>query len=103
MERLAFEGVLVAGGPGRRWTCAKVPVFVPGFFGRRGRIAVSGTVNGRPFRAAIHAGGDGGFFVVVPRAACAAAGVGPGDRMAITLERAPETGTAPATDSGAPN
>jgi hypothetical protein len=86
MERLAFEGVLVAGGPGRRWTCVKVPVFVPAVFGGRSGIPVRGTVNGRPFRAAIHAGGDGGFFVVVPRAACAAAGVRAGDRVAVTLE-----------------
>jgi hypothetical protein len=87
MERLAFDGVLVTGGPGSRWTCVKVPVFVPGLFGRRGRIPVLGTVNGHRFRAAIHSGGDGGFFVVIPRSACAAAGVGAGDRVAVTLER----------------
>jgi hypothetical protein len=87
MERLAFEGVLVAGGPGRRWTCVKVPVFVPGLFGRRGRIPVLGTVNGHGFRAAIHSGGDGGFFVVVPRSAREAAGISAGDRVAVTLER----------------
>lgn len=87
MERLAFDGVLVAGGPGRRWACVKVPVFVPGLFGRRGRIPVLGTVNGHRFRAAIHSGSDGGFFVVVPRSACAAAGIATGDRVAITLER----------------
>jgi hypothetical protein len=102
MERLAFEGVLVAGGPGRRWTCVKVPVFVPAVFGGRNRIPVSGTVNGQPFRATIHAGGDGGFFVVVPRAACAAAGVRAGDRVAVTLEPG---GTAPPAAPGpaAPN
>ena len=94
MERLAFEGVLVAGGPGRRWTCVKVPVFVPAVFGGRNRIPVSGTVNGRPFRAAIHARGDGGFFVVVPRAACEAAGVAAGSRVALTLERDGTVGTA---------
>jgi hypothetical protein len=87
MERLAFEGVLVAGGPGRRWTCVKVPVFVPGLFGRRGRIPVLGTVNGHRFRAAIHSGSDGGFFVVVPRLAREAAGIRAGDRVAVTLER----------------
>lgn len=87
MERLTFEGVLVSGGPGRRWTCVKVPVFVPGLFGRRGRIPVLGTVNGHPFRAAIHSGGDGGFFVVVPRLAREAAGTTTGDRVTVTLER----------------
>jgi len=86
MERLEFEGVLAAAGPGRRWFAVKVPAFVPGLFGRRGRIPVDGTVNGRPFRATIHGGSDGGFFVVVPRSACAAAGIGLGDRVAITLE-----------------
>ena len=103
MERLAFEGVLVVGGPGGRWTCVKVPVFVPAVFGRRGRVPVSGTVNGQPFRAAIHPGGDGGFFVAVPRAACRAAGVLAGNRVAITLERDGTADPPGTVRPGAPN
>ncbi len=103
MEQLVFDGLLVAGGPNRRWACVKVPVFVPAVFGRRGRIPVLGTVNGRPFRAAIHSGGDGGFFVVVPRSACAAAGIGLGDRVALTLERAGPADHPSPAGSGAPN
>jgi len=93
VKRLAFEGVLFAGGPGRRWACVKVPAFVPGLFGRRGRVPVNGTVNGVVFRAEIHAGADGGYFVVVPRAARVAAGVATGDRVAITLEVAAAAGS----------
>jgi hypothetical protein len=102
-KRLAFEGVLFAGGPGGRWACVKVPAFVPGLFGRWGRIAVAGTVNGVAFRAAIHAGADGGFFVVVPRAARVPAGVGTGDRVAITLEVAAAAVARPVPETPAAN
>jgi hypothetical protein len=101
MEKLAFEGVLIAGGPGRRWTCVKVPVFVPGLFGRQAGFGL-GTVNGHRFRATIHSGSDGGFFVVVPRSAREAAGIRTGERVAVTVER-DDAARGDASPSPAPN
>ena len=82
-----FEGTLEsAGGPGA-WTTVTIPDDVAQALGARTRVAVRGTIDGHPFRSTVMPWGGGGFFLVVNREVRDAAGVGPGDKVSVTLER----------------
>lgn len=73
--------MLTQDGPG---VFIEVPLDVPTIFGRK-RAPVRGTINGLPFRSTI-ATYDERFYLPVNRKLREAAGVAPGDDVAITLE-----------------
>ena len=82
-----FEGTLEsAGGPGA-WTTLTLPEDVAKELGARRSLAVRGTIDGHPFRSTVMPWGGGGFYLVVNRDVRTAAGVGPGDKVTVTLER----------------
>ena len=64
-----------------------IPFDVEKTFGSRGRVPVRGTLNGAPYRgSAFRMGGDC-HFMVVNRKLRAAAGVGGGETVPVTMER----------------
>jgi hypothetical protein len=62
-------------------------------FGVRGRVPVTGTINGYAFRSSIFPAGDGTHYMAVNREVREGAGVAAGDRVAVVME----TDTAPRT------
>jgi len=82
-----FEGTLEsAGGPGA-WTTLTLPEDVAKELGARRSLAVRGTIDGHPFRSTVMPWGGGGFYLVVNRDVRTAAGVEPGDKVTVALER----------------
>jgi hypothetical protein len=77
---LRFETVLAAEGAG---VFIEVPFDVKALFGRA-RPAVRGTIQGHPFRSTVAVYG-GRYYLPVNRALREAAGVAPGDRLAVEL------------------
>lgn len=55
-------------------------------FGVRGRVPVTGTINGAPFRSSIFPTGDGTHFMGVNREVREQAGAGVGDRVEVSME-----------------
>jgi hypothetical protein len=55
-------------------------------FGVRGRVPVTGTIKGYPFRSSIFPMGDGTHYMAVNRAVRAGAGVAAGDRVRVVME-----------------
>jgi len=55
-------------------------------FGVRGRVPVTGTINGFPFRSSIFPTGDGAHYMGVNRQVREGAGVSAGDRVKVTME-----------------
>jgi len=67
-------------------------------FGVRGRVPVTGTINGYSFRSSIFPVGDGTHYMAVNRAVRDGAGVAAGDRVKVLMEAdtAPRTVAVPA-------
>jgi hypothetical protein len=67
-------------------------------FGVRGRVPVTGTLNGYAFRSSIFPTGDGAHYMAVNREVREGAGVAAGDRVKVTMEvdTAPRTVAIPA-------
>ncbi len=55
-------------------------------FGVRGRVPVTGSLNGYKFRSSIFPTGDGAHFMAVNREVRAGAGVAVGDRVKVAME-----------------
>lgn len=55
-------------------------------FGVRGRVPVSGTINGYPFRSSIFPTGDGTHYMAVNRAVRDGASITAGDRVKVVME-----------------
>jgi Domain of unknown function (DUF1905)/Bacteriocin-protection, YdeI or OmpD-Associated len=66
-------------------------------FGTRGRVPVTGTINGAPFRSSIFPTGDGGHFMGVKRETREAAKAEVGDKVKVSMEidTAPRTVAVP--------
>jgi hypothetical protein len=87
MDAHQFESVVQHSGEPGTWSTMPLPPDVSSSLGGRARVPVKGTINDVPFRSSAMPAGDGGFFVVVNQGLQKQAGVKPGDRVHVVLER----------------
>ena len=80
-------------GPGKAWTFLGTTPKVEKWLGSRGRVAVTGMVNGYTFRNYFAPLGDGTHAMMFRREYQTGAGVKPGEEIKVTLEHddAPRT------------
>src|SRR5580658_8249140 len=90
-QKLRFKGK-IAGNEIGAVAAITPPVDVPEFFGTRARVPVRGTINGYPFRSSLMPMG-GCHMMPVNQTLCRGAGVKPGDRVDVVMERDPEART----------
>jgi hypothetical protein len=74
-------------------TSIDIPFDVPKTFGKRGRVAVCGTINGTPYRSSVFRMGDAPYFMVVNRKLRELAGVSAGETVSVVMERDDEPRT----------
>lgn len=98
-----FRVRLEAGGEMDAWVILPIPFDVEAEFGTRGRLSVSGTLNGAPFRNSLFPSGDGTHHMMVNKALQAASHAGPGDEVEVEIGRddAPRVDEMPADFGGA--
>ncbi len=94
-ERLEFEAVVEAEGPG---AFVQLPDHTAERFGTRARFPVSATFNGVEYRGSTMPTGDGRFCLGLTKAVRAEAGVAVGDPVRVTVERDTEERTVEAPD-----
>ena len=82
----SFRAVLTSKGPSGGWTHVLIPFDFLQVFGSRGRIPVSGTLNGAPYRSSIMPEGDGTHYLNITKALMAASLTKPGDTVELTME-----------------
>jgi len=68
-------------------TSISIPFDVPKVFGKRGRVAVRGTINGVPFRSSVFRMGDAPYFMVVNRRMREEGGLSAGQKVSVVMER----------------
>ncbi|MFL6215241.1 MAG: DUF1905 domain-containing protein [Blastocatellia bacterium] len=68
-------------------TAITIPFDVPKVYGKRGRVAVRGTINGVPFRSSVFKMGDAPYFMVVNRQMREAGGLSAGQTVSVVMER----------------
>jgi hypothetical protein len=82
-----FKVKLEAKGPGGAWTFMPIPFDVNEVFGSKARIAVSGKINGFPFRNSLMPEGDSTHSMMVSKEIQAGAKAKAGDVVKVTLEK----------------
>ena len=80
-----FRAVLERHGDGTV-TSISIPFDVPAVFGKRGRVAVRGTLNGVPYRSSVFRMGDAPYFMVVNRRMREEGGLAAGQTVAVVME-----------------
>ena len=75
MNRERFKANLEAIGPGGSKTCVRIPFSVEHVFGRKGSLAVAGTLNGMPFESTLEMEGNSTHTMLVDDAVLQAANV----------------------------
>jgi hypothetical protein len=68
-------------------TSISIPFEVPKVFGKRGRVAVRGTINGVPFRSSVFRMGDAPYFMVVNRRMREEGSLSAGQTVSVVMER----------------
>jgi hypothetical protein len=86
MER-RFSATLTGRGPNGAWTFLPIPFDVNATFGAKGRVPVTGTINGFPFRTSIMPQGDGTHAMPVDKALQRGAAAGAGDVVEVVIAR----------------
>ena len=79
-----FRAPLIRGENTGAWTCV-ITDWTPEFFGTRGRIKVSGTIDDQPFHTSFMALGDGTHKLPVTKTLLTTLGKKPGDTVTIHL------------------
>ena len=87
-----FRALLKQHGGGTA-TAINIPFDVPKAFGRRGRVAVRGTVNGVPYRSSIFRMGEAPYFMVVNRRMREEGGLSAGQMVCVVMQRDDEPRT----------
>lgn len=82
MPPIAFTAKLYRSG---NWVCLALPKRASAALGKRGRVAVSGAINGFAIRTSVFPTGDGGHFMLVNNAMQKGAGAGAGDSVKVAL------------------
>ncbi len=82
-----FNAELIGRGPKSAWVFLPIPFDVAAVFGSRGRVAVSGTLNGFAFRNSLLPEGDGTHAMPVSKELQKGAKVKCGDTVEVVLER----------------
>jgi len=81
-----FRARLMSKGPGGAWTYLAIPFSVEQDFGSKGRVAVSGTMNGFAFQNSLMPEGDGTHAMMVSKALQAGAKASAGDLVSVTMD-----------------
>lgn len=81
-----FKARLTARGPKGAWTFIDIPFDVERAFGTRARVAVTGTINGFPFRNSLMPQGDGSHAMAVAKNLQVGAKARVGDFVQVELD-----------------
>jgi hypothetical protein len=82
----SFEVMLQSGGEGGNWVLFNVPFDVQAAFGTKGRVSVSGTINGFAYRTSLFPNGDGTHHMMVNKEMQRGANAKPGDTVRVEME-----------------
>jgi hypothetical protein len=82
-----FKAKLTAIGPAGAWTILPIPFKVAEVFGTKGRVPVTGTINGFSFRNSLMPEGDGTHRMMVGKELQAGAKARAGEVVAVVLKR----------------
>lgn len=82
-----FRAKLTSKGPGGAWIYLPIPFDVHRVFGSRGRVPVSGMINGYPFHNTLMPEDDGTHFLMVGKELQSGAQASVGDMVYVVLER----------------
>ncbi len=88
---ITFKAELWAPMEGKGWTFITMPKAVSSKLGKKGRIAIEGTINGHPFRSSAFPNGEGSHQVAINADMRAGGGADAGDTATFIIR--------PATDA----
>lgn len=84
--KLQFKTKLQAAGPQGAWTFLQLTPEQSASLGQRGRVPVTGTLNGFPISTSVAPMGDGTHAMIINKAMQAGAHVKAGDEVKVSLE-----------------
>lgn len=81
-----FKSKLVSRGPNGAWCFMPIPFDVEAAFGKKSRVAVTGSVNGFAFSSSLMPVGDGTHEMMFNKILQTGAKAGPGDEVEVIME-----------------